>query len=1037
MTHKPFLFWLPSLREGFGEANFVRDAGWWRPLVGFLLLLFTLPSWCAPTFPTLSTDGDEHWYYIQMQRGLCVLTAMGEGRNLQTAEPVESKRDAQLWKVEADGQRYRLTTRGGQVMNYNGDKFRTMATPSAGYSAFRIVSTTNASFEGYEIYVDQLGTANAYLNQWGGFGSGRELGCWSKGDPNNPLQFVAEADMSFPDVPPSAVSEVSVRPSTNWRPANKHTLWYATPGTTWMSQSLPIGNGQFGATILGGVHRDEVQFNDKTLWRGHVGSVVDNGSYGSYLDFGHLYITTTDASAATNYRRYLDIDEARAGVAFTMAGIDFEREYVASHPDDVVAIRYSASEAGKLNTQLLLYNPNGAKPAYSVAGGQGIATFSGNVPRTGTSQPESYYCMAMVVAEGGTIEATPEGISVSGADAMTVYLRGMTNFSPDNDDYISPSNLLPERVGTTVREAAQKGYDALLADHVADYQRLYQRCQLTLTEAANNTNTPRLISLFRSNPANNLLLPELYFAYGRYLLISSSRGVALPANLQGIWNNSNSPAWNSDIHSNINVQMNYWPAEVTNLSDLHTAFTDYIHREACLRKQWTANARQIAGQTVGWTLTTENNIYGSGSNWMQNYTIANAWYCMHLWQHYRYTLDTDYLWQVALPAMHSCCQYWMQRLVLASDGTYECPREYSPEHGPASENATAHSQQLVYDLFKSTLEGYAEYGRRTGKDYMNLELVEFLTELQDKFDRLDPGTATEVVNGRTLLREWKYTSQANVSSYNSHRHLSHLIGLYPGSQIGEDIDAGIYEAAKNSLNIRGYGGTGWSLAWKVNLHARCHDGARCQRLLLNALALTNVTYNDGSERGGIYENLWDAHPPFQIDGNFGVTAGMAEMLVQSHLGAIEILPALPADTWRKGSVNGLRAVGAFGVDIEWANATATKVVITSDAGETAVVKYADIANQYAVSDDNGQPVATTILADNLISFPTEAGHSYTIAPKTDDAIALPGERPHADVIATRHYGPNGTAISASTPGLQIRQQHLSDGTTRTQKTVKK
>jgi alpha-L-fucosidase 2 len=387
---------------------------------------------------------------------------------------------------------------------------------------------------------------------------------------------------------------------------------------------------------------------------------------------------------------------------------------------------------------------------------------------------------------------------------------------------------------------------------------------------------------------------------------------------------------------------------VTNLSELHLPFLNYIKREACDRSQWRKNAREIAGQTKGWTLTTENNIYGSGSNWMQNYTIANAWYCMHLWQHYRYTLDTDYLWQVALPAMHSCCQYWMQRLVLASDGTYECPREYSPEHGPASENATAHSQQLVYDLFKSTLEGYAEYGRRTGKDYMNLELVEFLTELQDKFDRLDPGTATEVVNGRTLLREWKYTSQANVSSYNSHRHLSHLIGLYPGSQIGEDIDAGIYEAAKNSLNIRGYGGTGWSLAWKINLHARCHDGARCQRLLLNALALTNVTYNDGSERGGIYENLWDAHPPFQIDGNFGVTAGMAEMLVQSHLGAIEILPALPADTWRKGSVRGLRAVGAFGVDIEWANATATKVVITSDAGETAVVKYADIASQYAV-----------------------------------------------------------------------------------------
>ena len=813
MTHKPFLFWLPSLREGFGEANFVRDAGWWRPLAGFLLLLFTLPSWCAPTFPKLSTDGDEHWYYIQMQRGLCVLTAMGEGRNLQTAEPVESKRDAQLWKVEADGQRYRLTTRGGQVMNYNGDKFRTMATPSAGYSAFRIVSTTNASFEGYEIYVDQLGSDYAYLNQWGGFGSGRELGCWTKGDPNNPLQFVAEADMAFPDVPPSAVSEVSVRPSTSWRPANKHTLWYATPGTTWMSQSLPIGNGQFGATILGGVHRDEVQFNDKTLWRGHVGSVVDNGSYGSYLDFGHLYITTTDASAATNYRRYLDIDEARAGVAFTMAGVDYEREYVASHPDDVVAIRYTASEAGKLNTQLLLYNPNGAKPAYSVAGGQGIATFSGTVPRTGTSQPESYFCMAMVVAQGGTIEATTEGISVSGADAMTVYLRGMTNFSPDNDDYISPANLLPERVGTTVREAAQKGYDALLADHVADYQRLYQRCQLTLTEAANNTNTPRLISQFRSNPANNLLVPELYFAYGRYLLISSSRGVALPANLQGIWNNSNSPAWNSDIHSNINVQMNYWPAEPTNLSETHLPFLNYIINMTESPGFLATRTYGSNTQTKGWTVFTESNIFGGMSSWMSNYTIVNAWYSTHLWQHYRYTLDRDFL-KRAFPAMWGAAEWWMERLVQnSSDGTYECPSEYSPEHGPGSENATAHSQQLVNELFSNVLEAYQILGTDAGVSASDI------ATLTSMYNALDKGLRTEtystssgfsagtLADGSDLLKEWKTSSYT--AGENGHRHLSHLMCLYPFSQVSKyDSDPTLFDAAVNSLTLRGDAATG-------------------------------------------------------------------------------------------------------------------------------------------------------------------------------------------------------------------------------------
>ena len=935
------------------------------------LLASTMTLLAQTTFPSISNGSTEYWYYIQMQNGMGVLTAQGENQNLVTAEAMEKKAESQQWKIVAIGNRYQFITRGGQTMFYNGDRFKTSSSPTSGYSAFQIVTTTHSTYKGYEIYVDQLGSGNAYLNQWGGAGFGRELGCWSKGDPNNPLAFVAVSDMIFTDVIPDPVEEIGLQGTNTWFPTHKHTLWYTQPGTTWMSQALPIGNGQFGATILGGVHRDEIQFNDKTLWRGHVGNIVGNGEYGRYLNFGHLYITTTDATTSTDYRRYLDLEEGYAGVEYSSNGVSYKREYIASYPDDVVAIRYQASEAKHINAHIILYNANGAKPTYALDNTTGVAVFSGTVPRTGTTEPESFYCEARIVAKGGNISATSEGIQVSDADEMYVFLRGATNFSPDNDDYIFAATELPSRVTNTVKAAQEKGYEAIRNNHVADYQALEKRCQLSLTDAENTLPTPLLISAFKNNPAKNLLLEELYFTYGRYLLIASSRGVTLPANLQGIWNNSNSPAWNSDIHSNINVQMNYWLAEATNLSDLHTAFTDYIYREACVRPQWRKNAKQIAGQTKGWTFTTENNIYGSGSNWMQNYTIANAWYCTHLWQHYQYTLDTEYLRTKALPAMVSCCEYWLERLVLASDGTYECPNEYSPEHGPGSENATAHSQQLVWDLFNNTLKAI---------DVLGDECVttSFKNNLLNKFTKLDQGIATEVVNGTTLLREWKYTSQSKVSSYNSHRHLSHLIGLYPGNQISLDIDPIIYEAAKNSLNTRGYAGTGWSLGWKVNLHARCHDGARCESMIEKALALTTVTYNDGSERGGIYENLWDAHPPFQIDGNFGVTAGMAEMLLQSHQEKLELLPALPTDVWTKGEVRGLRAIGGFGIDMAWENGKATMVKITSDAGRTAIIKHTDASCCFDITDHEGNRVDFEVINDNEISFPTTAGEIYTL-----------------------------------------------------------
>lgn len=987
----------------------------------FFAALFTGFYAYAATFPTVSTADNEVYYYVQMQRGKGVITSMGEGSNVQTAAPAKSKQSLQTWKVMQSGDGYTFINQAGQTLYYDTSaaRFRAATAPS-GLQMLQIVETTNASYDGFEL--STTGSGRSFLNQWGGYGLGKELGLWDKGDPNNPLQFVPMGEMEFSDVLPDPVSEVTISGTTTWTPQNKHTLWYTKPATVWMTSTLPIGNGQFGGCVMGGVKREEVQFNDKTLWRGHLGSVVENGSYGSYLDFGHLFITSTDASmtSATNYRRWLDIDEAKAGVAYTANGVDFEREYLCSYPDKVIAIKYSASQSGKINENVILYNVNGSAPTYTLDGTTGIITFKGTVERTGTPNPESYYCKARVVAKGGTVSLGPDGgINVSGADEMCVFLFGATNFDASNDDYIYDATLLPGKVEQAVDAAAAKGYADVASSHTADYKSLYDRCQLSITEAMPTVPTPTLISRFAGDAANNLLLEELYFCYGRYLMIGCSRGVDLPSNLQGIWNNSNTPAWNSDIHSNINVQMNYWPAEITNLSELHMPYLNYIHREACERPQWRANAKQIAGQTVGWTLTTENNIYGSGSNWMQNYTIANAWYCMHLWQHYRFTLDKDYLAHVAYPAMRSCAQYWLERLVLASDGTYECPNEYSPEHGPFSENATAHSQQLVWDLFNNTLQAIEELGIEEDNT--------FLSDLNNKFSKLDKGLATELVGGKTLLREWKYTSQNDISDYNRHRHMSHLMGLYPGNQIAEDLNPDIYQAAVNSLNTRGYEGTGWSMGWKVNLHARAHNGDICQQLLHTALHIQTNTGN--SEGGGVYENLWDAHTPYQIDGNFGACAGMAEMLLQSHLGKLEILPALPQSVWKDGSVSGLRAVGDFEVSINWAAGKATNIEIISRAGKEAIVKCPDASIGFDVTDDSGQPVAFTVNGVNEISFPTTAGTTYRLVSNGKQVISRCDTIPSGDYYIKTVEGGLYLKMDAASPyAVSLTDQNTDDAT---------
>lgn len=766
---------------------------------------------------------------------------------------------------------------------------------------------------------------------------------------------------------------------------DKLALWYDEPATNWENEALPIGNGYMGGMIFGSVASERIQYNEKTLWSGGPGAwegynggnkegaweavqeirkilaeggtpsndlyqrvCGDQRAYGAYQNFGDIFLDfkSHEESKITNYRRELNIEESLSTVKYNYKGVNYEREYFCSYPDNVMVIKLKADKASSLTVDV---RNEGAHNGKNLSVENNTLILSGAIEDNGMK----YESQIKVINTGGSIQDKEDRISVENADEITIIMSAGTDYINEYPTYKGedPHSAVTERINNAVN----LGYDELKSRHIEDYKNLFDRVNLNLGELKLDKPTDEMLNEYKTNQSNSL--ETLFFQYGRYLLISSSREGSLPANLQGVWNNSNNPPWSSDYHFNVNIQMNYWPAEVANLSETAIPLVEYVES---LREPGRKTAEMHCGiegameNKNGWTVNTMNNPFGfTAMGWEFDWGWAptsNAWISQNLWEHYKFTEDKDYLRENIYPIMKEAAQFWTQFLVeyTHSDGkTYLVSSpSYSPEHGPRTVGTTF-DQELIWQLFTDTIKASETLGIDE----------EFRAELEDKRERL----LTPQIGKHGQVQEWKDDID---DPNNNHRHISHLVGLYPGTQINQKDTPELYEAAKVTMNHRGDGGTGWSKANKINLWARLLDGDRAHRLLENQLTTSTL------------ENLFDTHPPFQIDGNMGAVSGMAEMLVQSHLGTINPLPALPT-AWEDGSFDGLKARGNFEISANWNNNSLNLLKIKSGSGNDCYLEYPGIT-EAIITDANGNKITPEVVSENVVKFQTEVNGEYKV-----------------------------------------------------------
>ncbi|WP_375102464.1 glycoside hydrolase N-terminal domain-containing protein [Paenibacillus sp. RS8] len=688
-------------------------------------------------------------------------------------------------------------------------------------------------------------------------------------------------------------------------------------------------------------------FSNATAYKFYKFDLVSKG--GTKIQLSEMEMTSASGNSGaltySDYRRELNLNDAMARVSYTSGNVKYKREYFISYPDKVLVMRLTTEENQPMTFDVRL---TGAQPSNTVKGEGNKLTLSGKVP----SNKMAYEAQLQVQHEGGTVTAKDGKLTVNGANTVTILMTAATDYANKYPTYKSDKTP-KEVVEANLNTASAKSFNQLRAAHLADYKELFDRVSLDLGGVATNLPTNELLNGYKTNASDGekRSLEALFFQYGRYLLIASSREGSLPANLQGVWNQVNNPPWNSDYHTNINVQMNYWPSEVVNLAETDIPYIDYIDS---LREPGRETAQRHHGiEGEGWAIHTVNNPFGytaPGSDFYWGWSpAANAFMVQQVWDHYAFSGDKDLLRGQVYDIIKETTQFWVKYLVEDSDGSLVSSPSYSPEQGDIS-IGVSYDQELVWELFTQFIKASEILG-------VDEQLRNEVMEKRSKLWMPQVGSWGQV-------QEWKNDID---SPTDQHRHISHLIGLYPGTLINEVDNPELFAAARVTLNSRGDGGTGWSKANKINLWARLLDGNRAHKLLGEQL------------RGSTLDNLFDTHPPFQIDGNFGATSGIAEMLLQSQTGSIDLLAALP-DAWATGNVKGLVARGGFEVDMRWEGTILKEALLTSKQGNKASVKYPGFvqSNKFkVVRAESGESINFTVNG-NLIEFPTVKGQQYKI-----------------------------------------------------------